>query len=107
MATLVISGSRGYYGPMDSGLYTKVFTSTEVIAASLFLILLLPLVFFIASTKSRRRFSQPSPRVRRARRPAAAERMTSLDEGAEVPRGRRAESSQPEEDEPPEGDERR
>jgi hypothetical protein len=70
---------------MDSGLYTKVFTSTEVIAASLFLILLLPLVFFIASTRSRRRFVRPAGPHRSARprvRPKPAARDA---EGAEEP----------------------
>lgn len=79
--------ARGYYGAMDSGLFTKVLTSPEVIVTSLALILLLPLVFFIASTRSRRRLVRVSPRssagrvrsgtsasaVRRAERAAAAD----------------------------------
>jgi hypothetical protein len=40
---------------MDSGLYLSVFSSWEVIAACLFVMFLLPLVFFLASTNSRRR----------------------------------------------------
>jgi len=40
---------------MDSGLYLSIFSSWEVIAACLFLMFLLPLVFFIASTTSNRR----------------------------------------------------
>jgi len=40
---------------MDSGLYLSVLSSWEVIAACLFLMFLLPLVFFIASTNSRKR----------------------------------------------------
>jgi hypothetical protein len=71
---------------MDSGLYVQVFSSVEVIVASLFLIFLLPLVFFIASTKSRRRFVRLPPRTRKARpvrRPpqeaAASEEEEDLD----------------------------
>ncbi len=67
---------------MDSGLFTQVLTSPEVIVTSLALILLLPLVFFIASTRSRRRLVRVVPRSARgrtgssargaARRPSAA-----------------------------------
>ena len=53
---------------MESGLYLQVFTSVEVIVAALFLIFLLPLVFFIASTKSRRKFVR-LPAKSRTRRP--------------------------------------
>jgi len=76
---------------MDSGLYVQVFSSVEVIVASLFLIFLLPLVFFIASTKSRRRFVQLPPRtgqakpVRRPPQEAAAE-----DEELDVPPSQRS-----------------
>jgi hypothetical protein len=49
---------------MESGLYVQVFSSVEVIVACLFLIFLLPLVFFIASTKSRRRFVRVSAKTR-------------------------------------------
>jgi hypothetical protein len=52
---------------MDSGLYLSIFLSWEVIAACLFLMFLLPLVFFLASTNSRRRIPL---RVLRARVPA-------------------------------------
>jgi hypothetical protein len=52
---------------MESGLYLSVFSSWEVIAACLFVMFLLPFVFFVASTKSRRRI--PS-RVLRLRAPA-------------------------------------
>jgi hypothetical protein len=58
---------------MDSGLYVQVLSSAEVIVAALFLILLLPLVFFIASTRSQRRFVRLPARgktPRPARRPA-------------------------------------
>jgi len=59
---------------MDSGLFTKVLTSPEVLVVSLALVLLLPLVFFIASTKSRRRLVKVVPRGSgrlRARGPAS------------------------------------
>ena len=49
---------------MESGLFVQVLFSTEVIAAAFFLILLLPLVFFVASTRSRRRFVKLPARVR-------------------------------------------
>lgn len=52
---------------MESGLYLSVFSSWEVIAACLFVMFLLPLVFFVASTKSRRRIPL---RVLRLRTPA-------------------------------------
>ena len=63
---------------MDSGLFTKVLSSPEVIVASLALIFLLPLVFFIASTRSRRRFVRAAPRAAasRTRRAAPAEART-------------------------------
>ena len=48
---------------MDSGLYIKVFSSWEVIVVSLILMLLLPLVFFVASTRSKPR--KPAPPVRK------------------------------------------
>ena len=47
---------------MDSGLFAKVLSSPEVIVTSLALIFLLPVVFFIASTRSRRRFARLAPR---------------------------------------------
>jgi hypothetical protein len=88
---------------MDSGLYTKVFTSTEVIAASLFLILLLPLVFFIASTRSRRRFTASPRRSARPRvRPQPAAPRAESDEDLELPAGpRRRASAVEDEDTPP------
>ena len=54
---------------MDSGLLLRIFSSWEMIAACIFLILLLPLVFFIASTTSRPRIA---PRIKKA--PAARKR---------------------------------
>jgi hypothetical protein len=75
---------------MDSGLFAKVFSSPEVIVASLALIFLLPLVFFIASTRSRRRFVRAGPRpaaagARRAATPgpAPAPRPAEKDEEPE------------------------
>lgn len=51
---------------MDSDLYLHVFSSWEVIATSLILMLLLPLVFFVASTRSRNR-RPPPVRIKSAR----------------------------------------
>ncbi len=48
---------------MDSGLYIKVFSSWEVIVVSLLLMLFLPLVFYVASTRSKPR--KPAPPVRK------------------------------------------
>jgi hypothetical protein len=50
---------------MESGLFVQVITSAEVIAAALFLIFLLPVVFFIASTRSRRRFVRAPVRMKK------------------------------------------
>jgi hypothetical protein len=52
---------------METGLYVQVFTSVEVIVAALFLIFLLPLVFFIASTKSRRKLVRLPAKSRKPR----------------------------------------
>jgi hypothetical protein len=98
---------RRYYDAMDSGLYTKVFTSAEVIAASLFLILLLPLVFFIASTKSRRRFVRTTSFARPVRRPRTASRPTKEDQGEGAPSGSRQRDSEPDEGPGREADDRR
>ena len=57
---------------MDSGLFAKVLSSPEVIVASLAQIFLLPLVFFIASTRSRRRFVRSTARTAAARPRLAA-----------------------------------
>ena len=78
---------------MESGLYVKVFSSVEVIVACLFLILLLPLVFFIASTKSRRRFIRVPAKGRGSkpvRRPRPAPRAeANVDDDAGGPSGPR------------------
>jgi len=93
---------------MDSGLYSKVFSSPEVIAASLFLILLLPLVFFIASTKSRRklvrttRFTRP-PRSRTRPAPAARE----SEEDSEEPAGPRRPGAEEDDRPDPDAEDRR
>jgi hypothetical protein len=67
---------------MESGLYVQVFSSVEVIVAALFLIFLLPLVFFIASTKSRRRFVRltAKPRTSRPARHAPKETPPAEDD---------------------------
>jgi len=89
---------------MDSGLYAKVFTSTEVIAASLFLILLLPLVFFIASTKSRRRLVPTTRFVKPAKRTRTAAPQPAEEPAEDGPRRRAVER---EEDDGPDADDRR
>ena len=96
---------RGYYGAMDSGLYTRVLTSGEVIAVSLFMILLLPLVFFIASTKSRRRLVGPSAARRPVRRSRPAPRPVEETE-EEKPRGPRQRAAVVEEEPDQDADER-
>ncbi len=70
---------------MDSGLFTRVLSSPEVIVASLALILLLPLVFFIASTKSRRRLVRVVPRAGARTRSAAAAGRAAGGEGRSEP----------------------
>ena len=84
---------------MDSGLYLSIFSSWEVIAACLFLMFLLPLVFFIASTTSRRRIPlrvlrlQASAKKRTPSpppRPAAEEKEEERDERPSSRRGERA-----------------
>ena len=77
---------------MESGLFVQVITSAEVIATALFLILLLPLVFFIASTRSRRKFVRAPARVKKAKpsRPAAEKAKPESgeeDEDLDEPRG--------------------
>jgi hypothetical protein len=60
---------------MDSGLFLSIFSSWEMIGACLFVMLVLPLVFFVASTRSRRRPARRVPashKSRTARKPAAA-----------------------------------
>jgi hypothetical protein len=54
---------------MDSDLYLHVLSSWEVIAASLFMMLFLPLVFYVASTKTRRK-NTPLPLKPRKPKPA-------------------------------------
>jgi hypothetical protein len=80
---------------MESGLYVQVFSSVEVIVACLFLIFLLPLVFFIASTKSRRKFVRvpaksrgPKPVRRTPEAAPSEEEGEDLDGPARGPRER-------------------
>jgi hypothetical protein len=40
---------------MGSGVFSQVFSSWEVIATSLIILLFLPLVFFVAATRSRKK----------------------------------------------------
>jgi hypothetical protein len=57
---------------MESGLLLGILSTPEVIGASVFLMLLLPLVFFIASTRSRPRrpVAKPAPKAPKAAKPA-------------------------------------
>lgn len=88
---------------MDSRLYLSIFSSWEVIAACLFLMFLLPLVFFLASTKSGRKIPlrvlrlQASAKKRtqgRPSRPAAEETEEKRDERPSSRRGERPEESE-------------
>jgi hypothetical protein len=62
---------------MDSRLLLRIFSSWEMIAVCIFLILLLPLVFFIASTTSRPRIApkakKATPARKRPEKPAEGE----------------------------------
>jgi hypothetical protein len=91
---------------MDSGLFAKVLSSPEVIVASLALIFLLPLVFFIASTRSRRRFVRTVPRLAAPRAKGAAPAAARGAASAAAPSGAPAPARPPrrseENDEEPE-----
>jgi hypothetical protein len=79
---------------MESGLYLSIITSWEVIAVCLFLMFLLPLVFFVASTKSRRRISLRVTRVRRPpkKTPAVAPQQPEEEDDRDMrPAARRGE----------------
>jgi len=83
---------------MDSGLYLSIFSSWEVIASCLFLMFLLPLVFFIASTRSHGRVTQrvlkpraPVKKAAPAPKPAEDE---NEDERDERPAARRPERNE-------------
>jgi hypothetical protein len=82
---------------MDSGLFIGVFSSWEVILTALLLMFLLPLVFYVASTKSRPK-RQPSPRIPKLK-PAlkAAPKPAETAEEDRMPgdRPRRAEPPEP------------
>jgi hypothetical protein len=77
---------------MDSDLFLHVLSSWEVIAVSIALILFLPLVFYVASAKTRRRNTPPA-RTRPAARPkpAAKPAQAAEEEGGTEPRRRGAE----------------
>jgi hypothetical protein len=70
---------------MDSGLYVQVFFSTEVIAAALFMIFLLPLVFYIASTRSRKKFVRGPSLARAVKRAKPARPAAKAPEEPETP----------------------
>jgi hypothetical protein len=88
---------------MESGLYLSVFSSWQVIAVCLFLMFLLPVVFFLASTTSRRRIPlrvlrlRAPPRKRTQRpppRPAKEENANERDERPSARRGERPEETE-------------
>ena len=75
---------------MDSGVFGQVFSSWEVIATSLILILMLPLVFFVASTKARKRKPvRLSPPRSKAKPAVVAAKKADADEEVPAPRGGR------------------
>jgi hypothetical protein len=79
---------------MDSDLYLHVLSSWEVIAASLFMMLFLPIVFYVASTKTRRKNTPPTrvkmPKPKKTK--PAAKPAEEPEEGPEDrPRSRRPE----------------
>ena len=84
---------------MESGLYLSLFSSWEMIAVCIFLILLLPLVFFIASTAGRRRVAPRTRKVVATPTRGAPEPEPDEEEpqGRDSPRGR-AVDEDPEED---------
>jgi hypothetical protein len=68
---------------MESGQLLAILSTPEVIGASIFLMLLLPLVFFIASTRSKPRRPAPRPAGKPAKAvKKAAEAPAEEDEDA-------------------------
>ena len=85
---------------MDSGVFGQVFSSWEVIATSLILILLLPLVFFVASTRAgRKKPVRLTPPRSRAKPSARSQYKPVEPEAAAEPREeRRTRAYEPPED---------
>ena len=86
---------------MDSGLLLRILSSWEVIAACIFLILLLPLVFFIASTTSRPRVAPkttkaPAARKRPEKPPEGEPAVEEPEDVRREPRGRALDDDQEE-----------
>ena len=82
----------------SSALYMRALTSWQIVAACLFLMCLLPLVFYIASTKSRKKSFPKAARARTAaRKPlkAAAQPAEKDAETEEGPDARRRERAEP------------
>jgi len=84
---------------MGSGLFISVFSSWEVILTALLLMFLLPLVFYVASTKSRPK-KPVSPRPPRAKvtraQPAATPEPEAEAEEDRLPGSRPRRSGPPE-----------
>jgi hypothetical protein len=86
---------------MESGLYLSIFSSWEVIAACLLVMFLLPLVFFLASTNSRKRIPlrvlkkrAPAKKPAKSPAPEAAEDEDDRDERPSARRGERPEETE-------------
>jgi hypothetical protein len=81
----------------SSALYLRLFSSWQIIAVCLLLMFLLPLVFYVASTKSRKKSSSRAPKKRPTREkvrqpvPQAAAENGGPAEGPEGRSGDRAE----------------
>ena len=75
---------------MDSGVFGQVFSSWEVIVTSLILMFLLPLVFFVASTRvGKKKPLRPASPRSRPKPPARTPRKAEGPEAGGEPRERR------------------
>jgi hypothetical protein len=82
----------------SSALYVRALTSWQIIAVCLFLMCLLPLVFYIASTKSRKKSFRKAVRRRPVDRKPLKAAAQPAEEGAEAEEGpdaRRRERAEP------------
>jgi hypothetical protein len=79
---------------MDSGLLLSIFTSWEVIAVCICVMLFLPLVFYVASTKSRKKPVQNAASKSHKPKP-----LTPRPEAPEAPAGRPGRAGEAEEPE--------
>jgi hypothetical protein len=80
----------------SSAVYLRVLGSWQIIVVCLFLMFLLPLVFYVASTKSRKKSFTRAPKKAPAKekpRPVAA--PAAVDEPEEGPDARRRDRAEP------------